>query len=174
MITYQDVLLNKFVFTKVSLQPGFMDTLWALDFPDTGKAEGEVRYKIQKVESQIQAAIVKVLENIPMDDYLRKSLTSFEFDINKMQLGEWVPMHNESSQKSPFEVILWLTKTDKYQGREFVMEGPGIDRMIQPQNGTVCFLDTTTPNVYHGVKKLETDTEIISITGGLGRKSHYA
>ena len=174
MITYQEVLLNKFVFTQIKLDPSFSDFIWSLDFPDTGKRDGEIRFKMQKVESQIKTAILQCLEKLPLDEYLRNSIMEFEFDIDKMQLGEWIPMHNEVSQKSPFEVILWLTKTDQYVGREFVMEGPKIDRMLQPKNGTICLLDTTTPDIFHGVKPLESDTEIISITGGLGRKSHYA
>jgi hypothetical protein len=174
MITYQEVLLNKFVFSQITLDPSFSDFIWSLDFPDTGKVDGEIQFKLQKVTSQIKSAILDCLVRLEMDAYLRNAITEFEFDINKMQKGEWIPMHNEVSQKSPFEVILWLTKTDQYVGREFVMEGPEIDRSIQPKNGTVCLLDTTTPDIFHGVKALESDTEIISITGGLGRKSHYA
>lgn len=174
MITYQEVLLNKFVFTQLTLESSFSDYIWSLDFPDTGKVDGEIRYKMQKVKSDIKTEILNCLNKLNIDDYLRNAITEFEFDINKMQKGEWMPMHNEISQKSPFEVILWLTKTDLYKGREFVMEGPSIDRMLQPKNGTVCLLDTTTPDIFHGVKPLESDTEIISITGGLGRKSRYA
>lgn len=82
-------------------------------------------------------------------------------------------MHNEVSQKSPFEIILWLTKTDDFEGREFVMKGPDFEKNIKPKNGLVCLVDTLTPGVLHGVNVLKSDTEIISITGGLGRKPEY-
>jgi hypothetical protein len=90
-----------------------------------------------------------------------------------MTLGEWIPMHNEDAQYSPFEVLLWLTKTEDFIGRDFVMEENGIKRYQKPENGLMCFLDTTAPGIFHGVTPLETDTEIITIVGGMGRKGNY-
>ncbi|MBT7610704.1 MAG: hypothetical protein HN576_13170 [Bacteriovoracaceae bacterium] len=83
-------------------------------------------------------------------------------------------MHNEVSQRSPFEVIIWFTKTDDFEGREFVMKGPDLDKEVRPKNAMICLVDTLTSDVLHGVNELLSDTQIISITGGLGRKPEYS
>jgi hypothetical protein len=62
-------------------------------------------------------------------------------------------------------------KDNKFKGRDFVTINPqGEPRIVKPENGLVCFLDTTCPESRHGVTMLNTNTEIISITGGLGKK----
>lgn len=174
MISYSDVLIKKFCFTSLSLSKEFCDYIWSVQLPDTGRNDGEIRYKWPNVSEEIRSEILKGLKNLGVEEDLWKQIQNFSFDINCMQKGEWVPMHNEVAQKSPFEIIIWLTKTDDYQGREFVMEGPGFQEEFKPKNGDICLLDTTQHEVYHGVNKLESDTQIISIVGGLQEWEHYA
>lgn len=170
IITYERVLVEKFVFTSRRVDKSFSDFIWGLDYEDTGKSEGEVRYKLLQVNKVITKKILSFLSQIPLEKYLWEHIKRFEFDINKMQLGEYVPMHNEVNQKSPFEILFWLTKTDSYLGREFVMQGENVDTTFKPKNGSVCVLDTMQPSVFHGVNPLLSNTEVITITGGLGRK----
>lgn len=171
MITYSEVILNRFVFDTIKLDSSFEKLIWNLSYEDFGTHDGEVRFRLRDVDDQLRNEIGKVFMSATTDEHLINSIKSFHYDINQMRIGEWVPMHNETGQLSPFEVILWLTKTDDYKGREFVMRDQnGVETSVQPHNGMVCFLDTTQKDVYHGVNKLISDTEIISITGGLGRK----
>ncbi len=167
MITYSDILINTFSFKQTVPDQALFEKIWALDFPDT---DTNIRKKIVGVHEEIRLQLVDFILKQDIEDFLLESVVNFSFDINKMTLGENVPMHNEISQKSPYEVILWLTKTDTYEGREFVMERGNVTTKIKPTNGLMCFLDTTSIDSYHGVTELLTDTEIISITGGLGRK----
>lgn len=167
---YENIILDKFVFINAPMPESLSAYIWNLNFVDTGIEAGEVRYKIQDVNEEVRSKIISFLSSIEMDYYLLESIKEFHFDVNRMQAGEYVPMHNEVSQKSPFEIVIWLTRTDVYEGREFVMKGPSFEKSIKPKDGDICFLDTTQEEVYHGVNKLITDTQIISITGGLGRK----
>lgn len=169
-VTYSNIILNKFVFNKLNLNKEIQNILWSLDFKDYGTLPGEVRFKIKNVEDSIRFKLIEELNKLNLDNYIRDSLNEFSFDINKMTQGEWIPLHNEVTQKSPFEVILWLTKDIYFEGRDFLIKGIGYEKLIKPENGLVCFLDTTCPHTYHGVTKLKTDTSVISITGGLGRK----
>lgn len=171
MISYHDVILKKFVFHKIILNKNFEKLIWELKFNDYGVQDGEIRYRLIDVEAGLREAIKDEVIKATNDDYLLSEISNFHYDINKMSRGEWVPMHNETGQLSPFEVILWLTQDDSFEGREFVMrDETGREEMIKPSNGLVCFLDTTQAGIYHGVNKLISDTSVISITGGLGRK----
>ena len=167
---YEDIVLKKFVFLKTEVPQELQDHIWSLNYPDTGTSDGEIRYKIEKANDFTKIKILDFFKTIEMDSIIWDFVSKFDFDVNRMTKNEYVPMHNEISQRSPIEVVLWLTKTDIYEGRHFIMKGPSLDEKIQPTNGLVCFLDTTARDVYHGVSKLLTDTEIITITGGLGRK----
>lgn len=171
MISYTDIVLKTFAFIKTDIPQDLYDHIWSLDFPDTGIDPEEIRYKIQGTDEVTRKKIIEYILSQDIDPSLMVFIKDFQFDINKIRQNEFVPMHNEVSQKSPFEVVFWLTKTDNYQGREFIMLKNGIESRIQPKNGTMCFLDTTPPDVYHGVSKLITDTEIITVTGGTGRKN---
>jgi hypothetical protein len=122
------------------------------------------------VEESVRQKLIDFIAKQNIEPYLVDSIKDFYFDINKMVKGESVPMHNEVSQKSTFEIIIWLTKTNEFEGREFIIVKDGIESRIKPKNGMICILNTTAPNAYHGVNELLTNTEIISITGGTGRK----
>jgi hypothetical protein len=169
-IRYEDILREHFCFAEVPLPEGFERHIWDLPLCDTGSVDGEIRYRATQVGEPTRSRIIDALARLSLDHALLGAIRDFDFDINRMQQGEWVPMHNETGQKSPFEVILWLTPRAPYLGRHFVMEGRGVRRSIQPHNGLACLLDTTCPDIFHGVEPLLSDTEIISITGGLGRK----
>ncbi len=170
MITYSEILLDKFCFTKVELAEEIEERIWALSFDDYGKSEGEVRFRVKDVSEDIRVELIDIFKSCTEDEYLLSTLSEFHFNINKMMKDEWVQMHNEVAQLCPFEVILWMTKNDEFLGRDFLIDAPSMNRKIRPANGLVCFLDTTDPQIFHGVDKLLSDDQIISITGGLGRK----
>lgn len=174
MITYSDIIIKKFYFTSINLDKDFCDYIWSINLPDTGKTEGEVQFKLSDVEESIRLKILRGIKSLDVEKDLMQRIEEFHFDINRMRQGEWVPMHNEVAQKSPFEIILWLTQTDDYEGREFVMkDANGVETYYKPKNGDICLLDTTQPDTYHGVNKLISDTEIISIVGGLLEWENY-
>ncbi len=168
MISYSDVLVSTFSFMQTKVDQNLFEKVWNLEYPETDNPF--VKKKLMGTTEDIRLSLINFICNQDVDPYLLEGVKSFTFDINRMCKGESVPMHNEVSQKSPYEVILWLTKTDIYEGREFVMTKGGKKWSVKPCNGLMCFIDTTSTEAYHGVNELITDTAIISITGGLGRK----
>lgn len=173
MISYSNILLKKFCFLGANPSKDLQRKIWGLRFDDFGTHDGEVRYRVRGVEESLRTELVDFFKSCTDDEYLLKTLSEFHFDINKMIKDEWVEMHNELSQFCPFEVILWLTKSDDFIGRDFIIQRPHERETIRPSNGLVCFLDTTDPEIFHGVSKLMSDDQIISITGGLGRKEDF-
>jgi hypothetical protein len=165
--------MEKFCFVDSSFPVELSNKIWGLNFKDFGPLEGEVRYRIKNVNENLRTNLISFFKSLTKDSYILYTMSDFHFDINKMKIGEWVDMHNEVSQRCPFEVIVWLVKDSDFKGRDFIMKFPDVTKEIKPKNGLVCFLDTTDCEIYHGVSKLESDVEIISITGGLGRKENY-
>lgn len=172
LIEYEKIILNKFEFLNHEASESFLEFIWEIELDDYGPSEGEVRFKKKNVANEVRNKLVNYILELPLDPYLKDEIKNFHFDVNKMTMGEFIPMHNEVGQRSPFEIILWFTQNDEYEGREFIMEHEGKRVLFKPKNGDICFLDTTQREVFHGVNPLLTDTEIISITGGLGRKSN--
>lgn len=168
-MNYTEIIINTFAFGQ-SDPTEIYDLIWNLPFEETPKDPNEIKYKIINVEESVRQKLIDFISKQDIEDYLIDAIKDFHFDVNKMVKGETVPMHNEISQKSLFEIIIWLTKTDDFEGREFVMVKNGKETRIKPKNGMFCMLDTTAPDAFHGVNELITDTEIISITGGTGRR----
>lgn len=172
-VNYTDVVVKTFLFTSILIDVELSNKIWSLDIPDYGSSFGDLRYKLKVTDAATKKIILDILKLVPMDEIISEAIDSFSYEVNKMIKDEFIPMHNEVSQKSPFEVLIWLTKTDEFIGRDFIMEKNFKTSKIKPYNGLVCFVDTTCPNSYHGVSKLVSDTEIITIVGGLGRKDEY-
>ncbi|WP_127714877.1 hypothetical protein [Halobacteriovorax sp. HLS] len=166
-------MLDKFCFVQKKLPSALEDKIWSLEFKDFGVCDGELRYRIRDVEDSLRLELIDFFKTCTEDEYLIQTLNDFHFDINKMIQGEWIEMHNEVSQFCPFEVILWLSKSEDFVGRDFLIQRHLGRQKVRPTNGLVCFLDTTDPDVFHGVDKLISDHQIISITGGLGRKEDF-
>jgi hypothetical protein len=170
MITFSDILTKNFIFTEVYISEEIYKHIWELDIPDTGIAKNEIRFKLTQSSDITKKLIISLISQISLEEYLFESIKNFNFEINKIRKGEYVPMHNEVSQKSPFEILIWTTRTDYFEGRDFVYQVNGNTYRIKPRNGMVCLLDTTSPYNYHGVTELITDTEVITIVGGEGAK----
>lgn len=170
-ITYSDIVMHDFVFTEHSIPNDFLDYIFNLNFEDN--KEDEIRFKIKNANPEIKERICDLLCKLSVDSEIKKSFSEFKYDINLMTIGESVPMHNEMRLISPFEICFWLTKTDDFKGRDFVIQKGGDKHLIKPYTGLFCFINTLVSDSYHGVSPLLTDTQIITITGGLGNKFIY-
>lgn len=169
MITYTDILLKGFIFDQVEVSQELEKEIWSQKFEVSTKGSS-VSFHIKSVNLNIVNKLRHLISSKTEDPYLLELINSFRFDANKMIQNDFMDFHNEVSQKSPVEVIFWLPKENEYQGRDFLMEINSEVKMFHPLKGSVCFLDTTSPTNRHGVSTLLSDTEIISIVGGLGRK----
>lgn len=170
MITYTDILLKGFVFDKVDISNELEMDIWSQEF-ESSAMESSVSYHIKSVNFKLVRKLIDLISSRTQDPYLLELINNFKFDANKMIKDDFMGFHNEVSQKSPVEVILWLPKENNYEGRDFLMEINGEVKKFHPLKGSICFLDTTSPTNRHGVSPLLSDTEIISIVGGLGRKN---
>jgi hypothetical protein len=170
-ISYSDVIVNDFVFIEHNVPESFTKYVFNLDFKDN--KEDEIRYKIRNASGEIKEKIKDLVLTLPVDHNIKKAIFDFRYDINRMQKGESVPMHNETRLISPFEICFWLTKTDDFEGRDFIIEKNNERKLIKPYTGLFCFINTLIEDSFHGVSPLITDTEIITITGGLGNKFDY-
>jgi len=170
-ITYSDLIINDFVFTECNVPNDFVEYIFNLKFEDN--KEDEVRFKIRNASPDIAFKIKELLKKLPVDNDIKKALDDFRYDINLMTKGESVPMHNEMRLVSPFEVCFWLTKTDDFEGRDFIIRRGDKESRVKPYTGLFCFINTLIEDSYHGVSPLLTDTQIITITGGLGNKFAY-
>lgn len=173
MITYNDIILNKFVFRTANFPSDLIGDIWNLELTDNSSQKGEVRFVERNISNPLRDRLIHHLKTMTTDSFLLSELDKFHFDVNKMIKGEYVEMHNEVSQASAFEIVIWFTK-NKFTGRDFIMEYSGGKKdFVHPHNNLVCFLDTTCLETRHGVSEMTSDTQVISITGGLGRKENY-
>lgn len=169
MITYEEILLKGFVFEHIDISKELEKDIWAQQFT-ISDSKSSVSYFIKQLDSNLSKVIAKLICQKTTDIFLLDLISKFNFDANKMIKGDFMELHNEVSQKSPIEVIVWLPKENSFEGRDFLMEMEQGVQTFHPKKGSVCFLDTTSLINRHGVSPLLSDTEIISIVGGLGRK----
>jgi hypothetical protein len=170
MITYQDVVLNTFVFFENKMDDYFYNHIWNIEIPDTGYSHNDIRYKLKNINLETKNIITSYIKKFPLENTILNFIETFDFEINKMIKGDSIPRHCETSQKSPIEILIWLTKNEPFEGRDFYYEKNGLHNKVKPYTGLNCLIDTTCPNAYHGVSPLLSDTEIITIVGGQGRK----
>lgn len=155
-MTFEDIIKDKVVFKDVKFSKETVKEIW--------KVKPKVIKGVPKVlESLITKDIVSSLD----DPDLIELVKDFKYDFNRMVKGDYVPYHTEVSRISPIEIIAWFFKED-FQGREFVYYMDGTKTEIKPENNRVCFLYTHCPDGGHEVKDLLSDTQVITITGGLG------
>lgn len=169
-VTYEDIILNPFVFIEQNLDFNFVEYIKNLEIPETNN---EVKYSLKNVNEEITQKIKEVLLKLPISLDIKEAMSSFSFDINKMVKGDFVPMHNECGQLSPFEILFWICPSSNFIGRDFIMKNEMETKSIKPKTGLFCFVNTLVTNVKHGVSPLESDDIIYSITGGLGRKNGF-
>lgn len=164
-MTFEEILKHKFLITGINVSKELHDYAWGLDF-DTN-SDG-VSFVKRDISSPLKELIYPELQKLNLDPTLDSLFSAFKYDINKMVEGDHVPFHNEVNQKSPVEFVLWLTKSE-YEGRIFTVKRDGEQVFsLKPFNGMICFLNTTLEDFTHGVTHLTSNSEVISITGGLG------
>lgn len=126
-----------------------------------------------------QATLSKPLEDLlketlqkevaRLDGYLDLShlMQQYHFSAHKMVKGDSFEMHTEARDTARGfpDILLWFCKNEEYVGREFMYGTRGNLSEVQPETGLCCLVDTIDPNYIHGVKKLQSNTEVITITG---------
>lgn len=169
-IKYSDIILNDFLFLDFELSKSFIAYILSLNFEEA--QEGKLLV-VKKVNNEIRERILEEIKSLPIEEAVSKALNDFQFDVNKMTKGCSMPMHNETGQLSPFEILFWICPSSEFIGRNFVMRKGSEERLMKPRTGLFCFVNTLSQETYHGVDRLESDHEVYSIVGGLGRKSDY-
>jgi hypothetical protein len=170
-VTYSDIIMHDFIFLEHYVPNDFLEYIYGLKFEDN--KDDEIRFKIRGARSKVKERICSLLCELPVDREIKKCFNEFRYDINLMTKGESVPMHNETRLISPFEICFWLTRTDDFKGRDFIIQKNNKEQLIKPYTGLFCFINTLVSDSYHGVSTLLTDTQIVTITGGLGNKFAY-
>jgi hypothetical protein len=166
-IDSNEIYLNDFLFIEGNVPYTFIEFVYGLDY---GSKQKDKISSIKNVNQETKAQIVDMLIRLNIDENTKEAIRNFDFDINLMSKGDSMDLHNEMGQRSPFEVLFWLVKTNEFTGRDFLMQKGEKSDKVKPRNGLFCFINTLSSSAYHGVSRLETDTSIVSITGGLGRK----
>lgn len=170
-VTYSDIVSNPFVFINQKLDSDFTKYIMNLEIPKTNDS---IKYCLKNVSKEVSEIIKNALFKLPISSDIKNAMESFSFDINKMTKGEFVPMHNECGQLSPFEILFWICPSDSFIGRNFIMNDGIKIKSIKPKTGLFCFVNTLMSNVKHGVSPLISDDVVYSITGGLGRKNEFS
>lgn len=171
-ITYSDLIINDFTFTKVNVPDGFMEYLDSLHYKNNEEEFSEdIKMKIMKVDPVTDRKIKDLLLTMDVDNNIRKDIESFEFGIDKYTKGDGLPLHTDKGRINPYEILLYLPKDNDFIGRDLHIVGPDYNLKVRPIPGLVCFINAFAENTLHGVTTLETDSEIYTIIGGIGINS---
>jgi hypothetical protein len=84
--------------------------------------------------------------------------------LHIMKRGDYYPLHTDSIEPCYAQLLLWITKDDCYEGREFIYGKDGDLKEFKPKSGDFCIANNINPNFIHGVSELKSDTEIITFT----------
>ncbi len=111
--------------------------------------------------------LTKGLIELEIDKPLLMAINCYKFFAHSTNKGESIDLHNDAriaACGNP-DILCWICDNTTFIGREFIFGDKDQLHSIQPRTGLVCLMDSINKSTLHGVNKLESNSQIITIVG---------
>jgi hypothetical protein len=123
-------------------------------------------YELLESRPDLVAGIYDYLKEWTLDHQITEAFCHY------FEKGEEFYSHLDERSDFDYYVVVYLTETDDYNGREFLYRDGESDhlRIMKPRDGDIVYMNGAEGlNLWHGVSRMLSDTKVISIVLGFNR-----